>query len=80
MDHLVREDLRAYAAFREGQDRISVSDLAVAMLRRRLQDQQKRLKKEPLWAYAAYRKGQDDARPEGNYGLFYHRRKLYGPQ
>lgn len=78
MKHVVRQDMRAYAAFREGQDRASHNRLATRMLAVRLANKKRKLTGTDWRAYAAFRTGQDRMRPDGNYGLYFHRRKLYG--
>lgn len=78
MEHVVRTDMRAYAAFREGQDRSLENDLAKRMLATNFARKKRQLTGKPLKAYAAYRTGQDRVRPHGNYGLYFHRRSLYG--
>ncbi|WP_259781715.1 hypothetical protein [Aestuariispira ectoiniformans] len=78
MKHVVRNDMRAYAAFREGQDRTLHDNLARRMLAMNLSRRKLKLTGEPLRAYAAFRTGQDRVRPDGNHGLYFHRRSLYG--
>ena len=72
---MMRADMRAYAAFRLGQDQSSGHHLAVNMLRKKIKMRKLKQANRPLSAYAAFRLGQDRARPGGNHGLFFFRRQ-----
>ena len=76
---MMRADMRAYAAFRLGQDRTMGHGLALNMLRKKINLRKLKKRNRPMSAYAAYRLGQDRARPSGNHGLFFFRRKLNNP-
>ncbi|RED51419.1 hypothetical protein [Aestuariispira insulae] len=72
---MMRADLRAYAAFRMGQDQSTGQALAMNMLRKKIKMRKLKQQHRPLSAYAAYRLGQDRTRPTGNHGLFFFRRQ-----
>ena len=76
---MIRSDILAYAAFRRGQDRDSGNSLALNMLRKKIKLRKIKRAHRPMDAYAAFRLGQDRARPSGNHGLFYFRRKMNRP-
>ena len=72
---MMRADMRAYAAYRLGQDQSTGNGLALNMLRKKIKLRKLKQSSRPLSAYAAYRLGQDRARPTGNHGLFFFRRQ-----